>query len=450
MSVLLVIILVVTVGTLHWLPELSAGLVALLGWMFSCSLLTRRDTWLMRPHKFWLWCVLAFARVGEAANPGPCIPWKVGTANPTGLASKLDQVAFLDGDTWFFSETHLTQQAFRRLVGGLRALKSPFISAVPGAPCTPRMSELSGEYSGVLMVSKGPGCALVHNFDEASYKTSRIQITGFLVGQLWIQAGICYGYPKGHSHDSPVYQTDALLEQVVDRLTKNTTGPRVLAGDVNHPEAELVQLQRLQSLGWREAQSFAASQWGQPQEATGRGNIKLDQLWFSPELLPMIHKVEVRRDRWTDHATVEVSLQINTNLMYASVWNRPKPLQWPQDWQDELTWDQSLNPTEAYAHLWQQAETAAAQRIEGVHRSQCGRGQTLHPKTVVVHSAPLRTGRKGEVAPGYHGISLRHAQWFRQLRRLQAAVRVKTACHQGADEKSHEQVKLTCLEREWF
>lgn len=110
-----------------------------------------------------MWCLLAFARIGEVTNPGPDVTWRVGLANPTGLTKKLDQVAHLDGDTWFFSETHLTKESYVRMTKGLRALQSPYVSTVPGAHCNPRYSELSGEYSGVLLMSRGPSRALVHS-----------------------------------------------------------------------------------------------------------------------------------------------------------------------------------------------------------------------------------------------------------------------------------------------
>lgn len=174
---------------MHWLPmEFSAGAVMLLGWFGFAGLVTSRGPMNSSRCKFWAWRVLAFARTGEAANPGPGVQWKVGMANLTGLTKKLDQVAQLDGDTWIFSDTHLTRESYGRFVKGLRSLKSPCVNSVPGAHCNPRMSDFSGEYSGVLMLSKGPARALVQNFDPSSLATGRI-----LIGQVWVQAGMLYG-----------------------------------------------------------------------------------------------------------------------------------------------------------------------------------------------------------------------------------------------------------------
>lgn len=104
---------------MHSLPmEFSAGVVALLGWFGFAGLVTSRGPMNSSRCKFWVWCVLAFACIGEAANPGPGVQWKVGIANLTGLTKKLDQVAQLDGDTWIFSETHIDS-------------KSPFVNVRP-------------------------------------------------------------------------------------------------------------------------------------------------------------------------------------------------------------------------------------------------------------------------------------------------------------------------------
>lgn len=43
------------------------------------------------------------------------------------------------------------------------------------------------------MLSKGPARALVQNFDPSSFATGRMQVVGFLIGQVWVQAGMLYG-----------------------------------------------------------------------------------------------------------------------------------------------------------------------------------------------------------------------------------------------------------------
>ena len=78
----------------------------------------------------------------------------------------------------------------------------------------------------------------------------------------------------------------------------------------------------------------------------------------------------------------------------------------------------------AYAQFWQQLETQAqcwnAQQGKYISRAQCGRAQTLATQTRKWQGSPPKLGREGEVQPKYFGISLQHARYFRQLRRLQA------------------------------
>lgn len=168
---------------------------------------------------------------------------------------------------------------------------------------------------------------------------------------------------------------------------------------MNHEYGELSQLQRLRSMGWQEAQDYAAHQWGRIPEPTGRGNARLDQVWISPELLGSLRHVSVNHDRWTDHATVELEFAVDASLRWVDMWYRPKPVQWPVSWDASVEWSRTLEPTAAYGTMWQQLElqasVQAAQQGTPWVRQQFGRGQTLTTKKVQVHTAPLKHGRDG-------------------------------------------------------
>lgn len=91
------------------------------------------------------------------------------------------------------------------------------------------------------------------------------------------------------------------------------------------------------------------------------------------------------------------------------------------------------DPTETYAKLWKQTEAEAWCQLQIQHANApqvseatsqsvsaraFGRGQTLD--TVVKSGSPgvglLKKGRSGDIAPMFHGQSVQHALWFRQLR----------------------------------
>lgn len=338
---------------LHWSVP-NVGVMLVTGLVGASGFLTRGNSALGSKCKFWWLCILFGVRFGEALHPGPMdaqtgdgFPWAFGIANPTGLSKKLDQVAHLRRDCWVFSETHLTQQSCAHFKRGLAALKSGFTSFVPGA----LRSDHAGEYSGVLLLSRSPARRLVHKIDEGSFATGRIQVCGVLAGQQWVQLGMLYGVPKGHKHAAPALQTDILLEQLVERLAHQTSGPRIIAGDLNHSLEELPQLKKLHSYGWREVQEVASYRWGQLPQPTGRGSAILDQVWVSPELVSAICAVQVCRDKWADHATVEVDFRLDTAAMQADVWRMPQQFQWPKDWYPNVTWDSSREPTDEYRRL---------------------------------------------------------------------------------------------------
>jgi len=248
--------------------------------------------------------------VGEASHPGPGDPpglWTFGIANPSGLNSKVDQVAHMPGDVWILSETQLSVTGIGKFTKGLRALKSPWVGIVPGAPCPNRNQQGTGVHSGVLLVSKFPARPFPHQFAEHTYETARIQVAGVAVHNAWVTTGMLYGHTLNGQHKHAKYHTDTLLSELIDRVACQSPGPRIIGGDFNFGPDELSQLQRLASLGFREVQDIAALRWGQSAQATGRGRRRIDQMWISPELQLLLDSVTVTWDLWADHAAVVAS-----------------------------------------------------------------------------------------------------------------------------------------------
>lgn len=109
-------------------------------------------------------------------------------------------------------------------------------------------------------------------------------------------------------------------------------------------------------------------------------------------------------------------------------WFVPSAFPWPRDFSvDEQFWNRdSQSATQKYAALWQHVESQARCCVPFVvNHNSFGRGQTLATKSAFVGSpSPLRAARKGEFEPHFHGVSKRHCLWVRQVRRLQAYVRL--------------------------
>lgn len=380
---------------------------------------------------FWLAVFVSLRgfRIGEAHHPGPELhdEWHFGVFNPSGLCSKTDQLVHMPGDIWVASETHLTKSGVVKLRAGLCSLQSHYRYVVPGHPCEQRSSSDVGVYSGVAMISKFPSRPLPHDFSHDSFQTGRIQIAGVQVAGQWIQVGMLYGLPKGKTHSHALFQTEILLEQLVDRVGCQAVGPRIVCGDFNFEESSLYQTQRLTALGFVEVQAYAAEAWCRTQEPTGKGTRKLDQIWISSELRSQLLSVEVQHDWWPDHAIVQCRFRSAFEDPGIQLWKMPKPFPWPSDWAGEFCFDSAISPTEAYAKLWISIEAQADANIRatggGVPAWTKGRAQTLAPSKVRLHAAPCKLGRHGDLNPSFHGVSTKHARWFKQLRRIQALVR---------------------------
>ena len=380
------------------------------------------------PRRSWFWwvCWLLFLRVGEASHPGPAAvdPWCLGVCNPSGLNGKVDQVAHLGGDVWMMSETHLSQHGFSRFKKGLHALATPWKYAVPGAPCQVKGESVTGNHTGVLLLSRFPARAVPHQFDLDLYASARLQVAGVVVQGEWVTVGMLYGIPCNANHKQAKFQTKSMLAELVDRVALQAIGPRVIAGDFNYSVDELGQLQRLWDLGFREVQDIAAWRWGRDVSGTGRGAKRIDHMWISPELQVVLQNVELHWDHWADHASIVATFMPLGESMVFDSWRQPGAFPWPQSWDFPLQWSSHLDPTVAYAQLWNQLETHAvahhAVRGRGVSKACRGRAHTLSTRPCRYQWSPCRKGRYGELEPSFIGVSLQHARYFRQLRRFQA------------------------------
>eukprot|EP00435_Cladocopium_sp_Y103_P054503 s775_g17.t1 len=381
-------------------------------------------------------------RVGEATHPGPMpVPgWQFGLCNPSGLNSKTDHVAAMQGDIWVVSETQLSKLGFSKFQQGLKALKSPWKYVVPGAACPERGPTATGTHSGVMLLSQHPARALPHSFDVDMYASARVQVAGVVLHGVWVTVGMLYGVPCNANHKQAKFQTECMLDSLVDRVACQSCGPRIIAGDFNYAVEELSQLNRLRELGFREVQDVAAHQWGQHVSRTGRGAKRIDQVWISPELQTVLLSVQVQFDHWADHAAVISTFKPLGAQAQFDEWYVPAPFPWPSCWQSDVQWCALSDMTTAYAKLWDHLESQARSHhvLHGGRISpvQCGRGQTLNTRPKSYRLTPCRKGRYGEVQPTYMGVSLQHARYFKQLRRLQALMqqlRVEDASSSARD-----------------
>ena len=384
--------------------------------------------------------LLCILHSGEATSPGPSknSEWTLGVCNPSGLNGKQqiinDHLQF--GDTWAFTETHLSSSAMQAFKAGLWTTGSPFKYCVGGHPCPLRPhSEHVGSWSGVSVLSKHPTRTIPIAIDPDLVHSSRIQFTTTLCHDLWISGATIYGEPPGLMHPFAAEHTDVLIQTAIDTLSL-MPGLRFLAGDFNFEIGSLECFDRLDELGFKDVQTIAECRWGIQPQSTCKGSTRKDYLFLSPELQQLLTDVSIIHDIWADHSVL-VGHFVGHNASIATpVWRSPQQIDWPENFQLSQPLQVSFvdqDPTQAYAELWEVVESSLVSQVQHtpqqLRRAQLGRGQTFDTRIRKGFPPPrhLKPSRNGDIQPKYEGSNAQHSQWFRQLRRLQAYCRFKKA-----------------------
>ena len=393
----------------------------------------------------WLWLFLLLQyRVGEAAVPGPPV-WTIGIANPSGMTGKLNIFDYHPCDIWTVSETHLSYQGIVDFRSQLRWSQSGLKYLVTGHPAAPRSSASSiGSWTGVAVLSLHPTRRAPVQWPPLAFESGRICASVTFCNGLWITGCTIYGTPKGATHSNAREKTDQLLSLGVDRLI-DAVGPRFIAGDWNHDLHKFESVQRLHDLGFREIQDLHFERTGCSPQATCRMKTRRDFLFISPEMIPMFRSCKVDDTMWPDHSAVIGTFEGGADQLVRFVWPQPQPIPWtllptlPD--QPFIDFEQAPDCTAAYRQMWQQVESSAALVANASNFSlpeKCkGRASILAPIPQKVQRAPVKVGRAGEFQPTFVGVDLRHAQFIKQLRRIQSFARLSGSQkgHRCIDEK---------------
>ena len=370
-------------------------------------------------------------RLGEAANPGPpdgdSQHFVLGSFNPSGLRSKSHFVSsqLPDGDIWAISETHLDGRELSKFRRSLHSSASCFQYCVAGYPVDPR-ADCNRSWKGVAILAKHPTRALPNTWPSAIMRSSRVVTTTTLLDDTWISGGVVYGEPNGHLYPEWKQNNEILLNAVASDICHLQIGPRFVAGDFNVESDSLPAFAILRSAGFKDVQEVAAERWAISPQFTCKGKTRKDFLFISPELQNLLLQVDVLQDVWPDHAVLTAKFHRLSTTVPRQVWYTPANFPWPQFDIDPQWWDMNHpDPSLQYARLWNHIETTAAQclpfSVSGAMKGRACTFQTKPAKGGTV--APTRRARIGDFQPEFMGASLRHAQWLRQVRRLQNYVR---------------------------
>ena len=389
----------------------------------------RPSAWLRIWSSFVMLLSFGNFRIGEASVPGPHSDpedrWSIGVCNPSGLMGKGHIASQIPADVIAVSETHLTSVSRSSFLCSLKASEPSFQRLITGAPMAPR-SEVSeaGDWAGVAFLSKYPCRASQVVWPQDLFETGRIQFSTSFVDPFWLTGGVVYGYPPGVTHPFAHEQTMGILSFAVSFITQSCVGPRFLGGDWNFEPHMVSVWDDLQSQGWIEVQDLWERQAGLSPQMTCKFKTRKDFLWLSPELARHFVGLQIL-DLFADHCVLCADFSSPKVLANRWLWTKPCPIDWQgiPDIPHVVDFTNS-DPSDAYHALWTFRESQAKQHLgQTWHSHMAGRAAQRQPKHRRGWPTPLKKGRSHDVQPQFHGVSVQHARWFKQLRRLQSYLR---------------------------
>ena len=397
-------------------------------------------------HGFWTVFVLLSlfggARIGEASKPGPVSNgpcWSLGVVNPSGLLGKSHILGTVPNDVIAVSETHLTKVSKNSFFCSLKSSGAGFSHFVSGSPMNPR-SDVSdaGDWAGVAVTSKFPSRAMAVTWPDDLFESGRIMFCATYLVSFWLCGGVIYGIPPGITHPNAWERTMDMLDFAVDYMIHSCVGPRYLAGDWNFEPHQIRCWQTLQSAGWIEVQDLWEQHSGSPPTKTCKSKTRKDYLWLSPELARHFLSLDFH-DTFADHLVMSATFGNRQEVADRWLWPKPSPIDWTSvpDLPSVVDFH-SGDPSDLYQALWNTREQQAQLSLDTKwNPNMAGRASIRAPLYRQGWPAPLKKGRSQDIQPGFHGVSVLHSRWFKQLRRLQSYVRWASSQHTSAERGVH-------------
>ena len=369
-------------------------------------------------------------RIGEAKNPGPSDDFVIGAFNPSGLHGKAPYIVshLSHGDIWAVSETHLSSQTLQAFRAGMHFAQGKYKYCIGGHPVPPQDSRrFHNAWRGVAMLSAHPTRAVPTRWPEEITLSSRALVTTTLMQDIWITGGVVYGEPESGMYPMQKEHNEALLHEVIGQVCYLSKGPRFVSGDWNVSQGTLPAFDMLRKAGFVDLQDIAYRQWGIPVQPTCKHATRKDYCYISRELQGLLKSVSLDADIFPDHAVLQGVFAGFHNDIPRNIWVSPQPFPWPKHWDvDPHFWNNlDCSSDLRYQALWQHIEQQAMSHVPYTVPRKCtGRACTYNTRPKQAGKiAPPKKARQNEVQPHYVSATFRHAQWLRQVRRLQSYVR---------------------------
>ena len=351
----------------------------------------------------------------------------LGAFNPSGLKGKAPYIVshLAHGDIWAITETHLCSQSLSSFRSSLHFAKSHFRYFVGGHPVPAQHNRMfHAAWRGVGVMSKFPTREVPTQIPEGILTSSRLVITTTLIHDCWVTGGTIYGEPESSSYPQAKQNNESLLHHAAGHVCHLAKGPRYLAGDWNMLMNSTPAFDLMAAAGFRDLQDLAQDFWGQQVSNTCKNATRKDFCFVSRELQHLLRKVVIQQDVFPDHAVIWGEFRSPSHMLPRHVWSSPVDFPWPLAWNvNPDFWSQTSGTCEdRYRQLWQHIEQGACQALPfKVGPKAQGRAATMEVRKVTDGKvSPPKKGRAMDVKPQYVCATFRHAQWLRQIRRLQA------------------------------
>lgn len=399
----------------------------------------------------------------------------LGSGNPSGINNKLYTLDSFPVGWWHFAETQSSQHQQHVFQGYVRQLawrSNRHLRSCVGAPAPVRVgSQVAGSWTGVASFGDCPLRKVPCVWPADEYSSGRVMITVGQLGTQQLTVATVYCPAKGPTYPNATALAERLLEPITENLTFGRQGPRAIVGDFNCVAGSLQQMKLWQSQGWIELQDLMHQRHGLVPRATCKGKTAPDQVWLSPECIPLVTNISFWQI-YPDHDLIIAGLSIPSQSEHTYQWSLPGHIPWKMI--DQVQWEstidigpfelsssrhegchrlfpddsegyesgQLIDTTRAFStwsrsfeHKVSECLSSAVSRTD---RSFFGRGQITRPKLRRNQPQVPKHSRPGEVEQTCGFLNRAIARWFKQLRRLQSyrhaahAVRCSDTFHSRA------------------
>ena len=380
-------------------------------------------------------------RFGEADHPGPSIPSgnlsvKFCITNPTCLMNKIDSYrdlsAFCHSHFIAMSETAATTNMQRAFSKDIRCQGYKSFWGVPVPPfrqTTTGKETFRGKASGVGLLAKFPTRKARHALPDPWNLSTRLMHCITSLGSLHIQIFVIYG--KTMSAPDALSHNQSLLDIIMTQ-SRLLPLPMIVLGDFNTPISQFPQWSHLQANGFRSLLDLHLLHQGCEMPPTCMEATHPDMAIFSPELIPLIHDIEVLGSEWfATHKPVCFSLRIPAHGLMKKHIRFPRQfVELGLDETDFLDASQKVefsSPTtfeEWGGQVEQLAHIALLEKSEGKNGlPKSFRGRCVAPKVVLCPTfTTAKKARHGDYEPSHEVVTIKTKRKVTQLRRIQSCM----------------------------